>query len=110
MGRREGIMATRKGSTIGSNPLDQVIPLRSAAPVPVDDLEPAKAPRERVTIALPADLMERARNAVYWTPGATLAGLVEDAVALGLKGLEAENNGPFKARRSKLTPGRRMRD
>ena len=36
--------------------------------------------RERVTVALPADLMERARNAVYWTPGATLTALVENAL------------------------------
>ena len=102
-------MAARKVSTIGSNPLDQVVPLRPTS-MPAPEPEPAKVPRERVTIALSADLMERARNAVYWTPGATLAGLVEDAVALGLKGLEAENGGPFKARNSKLTPGRRMKD
>ena len=100
-------MAARKVSTIGSNPLDQVVPLRT--PTPALQEEPAKAPRERVTVALPADLMERARNAVYWTPGATLAGLVEDAVADGLDALERENGGAFKGRSANLKPGRRMR-
>lgn len=101
-------MAARKVSTIGSNPLDQVVPMRPQSPIPPDDPEPAKAARERVTIALPADLMERARNAVYWTPGATLAGLVEEAVADSLDQIEKRNGGSFKPRGSNLKPGRKM--
>lgn len=97
----------RKASTIGSNPLDQVVPLRRSDPAP--ELEPVAAPRERVTVALPAELMERARNAVYWTPGATLAGLVEDGVADALGRLEQQNGGAFKRRSSNLKPGRRMK-
>lgn len=97
----------RKASTIGSNPLDQVVPLRRSDPAP--EPEPAKVARERVTIALPADLMERARNAVYWTPGATLAGLVEEAMADAMDRLEQENAGTFKPRSSNLKPGRRMK-
>ena len=31
--------------------------------------------KERLTVNLPPELIERARNAVYWTPGLTLAGL-----------------------------------
>ena len=107
MEQGEGLTMARKASTIGSNPLDQVVPLRRADPAP--EPEPAKPPRERVTIALPADLMERARNAVYWTPGATLAGLVEDAMADVMDRLEQENAGPFRPRSSNLKPGRRMK-
>jgi hypothetical protein len=54
--------------------------------------------------------MERARNAVYWTPGATLAGLVEEAVRVELAKREAENGSVFRPRNSRLTPGRRVRD
>lgn len=97
----------RKASTIGSNPLDQVVPLRRSEPL--SEPEPVKAARERVTIALPADLLERARNAVYWTPGATLAGLVEDAVAEAMDQLEQEHGSPFKARSANLKPGRRVK-
>ena len=102
-------MAARKASTIGSNPLDQVVPIRPQGSLRSDDSEPAKAAaRERVTVALPADLMERARNAVYWTPGATLAGLVEEAVADALDQIEKRNGGPLKPRSSNLKPGRRI--
>ncbi len=101
-------MAARKASTIGSNPLDQVVPIRrQEAPEP--DPAPAKPEKERITIALPADLMDRARNAVFWTPGATLVELVENAVADALDRLEQDNGTPFKSRSSNLKPGRRMR-
>ena len=105
----EGLsMATRKGSTIGSNPLDQVVPLRRAEAKPEPEAEP-KQVRERVTVSLPAELMERARNAVYWTPGATLAGLVENAVGEALDGLEREHGGAFRSRTANLKPGRRVK-
>ena len=99
-------MAARKASTIGENPLDQVV-IRS--PEPTTEQAPAAAPKERVTIALPAELMDRARNTVYWTPGATLAGLVEDAMVNALERLEREHGGPFVSRSSNLKPGRRMK-
>lgn len=107
MGQGEGLTMARKASTIGSNPLDQVVPLHRHDPVL--ELEPAKAARERVTIALPADLMERARNAVYWTPGATLAGLVEEAVEDAMDLLEQANGGAFRLRSGNLKPGRRIK-
>ncbi len=107
MGQGERLTMARKASTIGSNPLDQVVPLHRPDTAP--QLEPAKAARERVTIALPADLMERARNAVYWTPGATLAGLVEDAMADVMDRVERENGGAFRPRSRNLKPGRRMK-
>jgi len=100
----------RPRSTIGSNPLDAVVPM--ATPEPIADVQvpapPAAVTRERVTIALPANLMERVRNAVYWTPGATLTALVEDALEVELTKREGENDGPFRARGTKLKPGRRM--
>ncbi len=74
-------MAVRKASTIGNNPLDQVVTLRRQEAVSDPEPETTKVARDRVTIALPADLMDRVRNAVYWTPGATLVDLVESAVA-----------------------------
>jgi hypothetical protein len=98
-----------KRSTIGSNPLDAVVPMGRPGPAAEAAPEPV-APRERVTVALPADLMERARNAVYWTPGATLTALVEDAIKLELAKREAEAGGPFQPRGTKLQPGRRMRN
>jgi len=100
-------MAVRK-STIGNNPLDQVVPLRPQEPAEPDPLPP-KPDRERVTISLATELMERARNAVFWTPGATLAGLVEDAVAEAMERMEKERGGAFEPRSQALKPGRKVR-
>ena len=65
--------------------------------------------KERFTVNLPPELIERARNAVYWTPGLTLAGLAEDALLKALRRLEKANDGPFKERDGKLTAGRPVR-
>ena len=45
-------------------------------------LQTAVSDAERATFQLPADLVERARDAAFWTPDATMAGLVEAARAL----------------------------
>ena len=36
--------------------------------------------RQRMTVSLPADLVERVRDAAYWTPGSTMAGLITEAL------------------------------
>ena len=65
--------------------------------------------KERLTVNLPPELIERARNAVYWTPGLTLAGLTEEAISKGLARLEKKNGAPFKERDGKLPTGRPIR-
>ncbi len=40
--------------------------------------------RRRLTVALPLELLERSRNAVYWTKGLTLARLLEQALTQSL--------------------------
>ena len=65
--------------------------------------------KERLTVNLPPELIERARNAVYWTPGLTLAGLAEDALLKTLGRLEKANGGTFKERDGKLPAGRPVR-
>jgi len=65
--------------------------------------------KERLTVNLSPELVERARNAVYWTPGLTLAGLTEDALLRSLARLEKQNGGPFKARNGRLPAGRPIR-
>jgi hypothetical protein len=96
-----------KRSTIGMNPLDAVIPAKTAVPE-VEEIEapPVRVTKERLTIHLPVPLIERVKNAVYWTPGLTLAGLAEQALARLIDELEAENGAPFKTRREELKGGR----
>jgi hypothetical protein len=62
--------------------------------------------KKRATFHLSADLIDRLRNAVYWSPGLTLAGLAEEALERKLAELEAERGEPFPERKEELRGGR----
>ena len=99
-------MAKRK--TIGDNPLDAVIPNPLAAekagrPEPES---PSRVAKERLTVHLTVDLIDRVKNAVYWTPGLTLAGLAQHALSQALDELEKERGEPYPPRRQELKGGR----
>lgn len=89
--------------TIGINPLDAVVPIPGAT---AQTAEPARTVKERATFQLPAGLIERARNAVYWTPGATMAGLMETALSAYLDHLESQQGKAFPERGGALKTGR----
>ena len=82
------------------------LPGVSTLEVDRSDTEVSEATQERLTVNLPPELIERARNAVYWTPGLTLAGLAREALVKSLVRLEKENGGPFKERDGELRAGR----
>lgn len=62
--------------------------------------------RQRMTVSLPADLVERMRDAAYWTSGTTMAGLIAEALEDFLKQRELQNGRPFAPRLGALKPGR----
>jgi hypothetical protein len=62
--------------------------------------------RQRMTVSLPAELVERVRDAAYWTPGSTMAGLIAQALEDLLKQREVQNGRPFAPRLGALKPGR----
>lgn len=108
-------MAKRR-ATIGDNPLDSVIPVSKGERSPAGDstrLDPLPKPgrviKERLTIHLPVDLIEKIKDSVYWTPGLTLAGLAEDAMADAVKKLEKEQGKPFLRRKANLKGGRPLK-
>lgn len=113
-------MAKRK--TIGENPLDAVVPKPTANPQetrralknessssPKASQKSAGTRKERLTIHLPITLIERAKNAVYWTPGLTLAKLAEKALEQTLESLEKQHKGPFLPRTEELKGGRPLK-
>jgi len=65
--------------------------------------------KERMTIHLPLRVIERAKNAVYWTPGLTVAKLTADALDAAVDKLERRNGKPFAAREAELKGGRPMK-
>ena len=60
----------------------------------------------RLTVNLPTDLVEQMRDAVYWTPGLTLAWLIARAMRTSLAELRSTNRGPFPRRTKPLRAGR----
>jgi len=62
--------------------------------------------KQRVTITLPVDLLERLRNAVYWTGHGTLARLIADALDDSVSQIEQSNGGAFPQRLAPLKRGR----
>ena len=106
--------------TIGSTPWDTVVPpkenpkpatkstKKTPAAVPVAPTS-GSGRKERLTVHVSVEVIERAKNAVYWTPGLTLAGLSENALQKALEGLERAHGGPFDQRRAELKGGRPLK-
>ena len=62
--------------------------------------------KRRVTIVLPHSLLERLRNAVYWTGHCPLASLISDALDQAVTRMEHTNGQTFPQRLTPLKPGR----
>jgi hypothetical protein len=97
-----------KRTTIGSNPLDTVIP-GSSRPSQKLFRSAQKPKMSRITFLWPLPLIEKFRDTVYWTPGSSMAGLVEQATADLLTRLEKKHGKPFPSRRTPLKAGRKIK-
>ena len=60
----------------------------------------------RLTVSLPSDLVDRLRDAVYWSPSLTLAWLIAQSVRTSLAEMEFVRQGPFPKRTNALRAGR----
>jgi hypothetical protein len=60
----------------------------------------------RLTVSLPSDLVDRLRDAVYWTPSLTLAWLIAQSLRTSLTEMESLRQGPFPKRTKALRAGR----
>lgn len=117
--------------TIGESPFDTLVAPKEE---PREEVKPVKAPngngsqkpsspsnnKQRLTVQISEDVIERAKNAVYWTRGLTLAQLTEEALEKAIKALEKgsviyddktgqplkEKGNEFPKRRSELNSGR----
>lgn len=64
--------------------------------------------KQKVTFSLPTSLIERLRNAVYWTGNRPLVSLVEEALEALVTEMEVVNREAFPQRLSPMKAGRRQ--
>jgi excisionase family DNA binding protein len=64
-----------------------------------------KQTRKVLAVALPPDLLERLRNAVYWTPGLSIRSFIEQVLTRALDELERQAGKPFPPRNGALKKG-----
>lgn len=95
-----------KSSASGGAPVSAV---QVARPADAQPLAAEKTAKERLTVHLPVDLIDRVKNAVYWTPGLTLAALAEDALRARVEDLETDRGEAFPARPEPLKGGRPLK-
>ena len=60
----------------------------------------------RLTVSLPSDLVDRLRDAVYWSPSLTLAWLIAQSLRNSLTEMESLRQSPFQKRTKALRAGR----
>ena len=72
---------------------------------------PRSRPRgERVSVIIEPEMMETVRDAVFWTPGETIAGVVERALIAEIKRMTKARGEPFPHRTKSIRMGRPPRD
>lgn len=74
-----------------------------------DQADPKKVDgqkREKLTVHLSHDLIERVKNAAYWNPRLTIASIAELGVKFAIEKVEKENGGAYPPRESELKGGR----
>lgn len=65
--------------------------------------------KQRITVQISEDVIDRIKNAVYWTAGVTLAALAEEAFSKIVDELEKSKRTPFPKRKDELKTGRSIK-
>ncbi len=89
--------------TIGSNPLMAYLSSSLEAAEKTKQpkakkIEESTSPKQRVTIHLSTDLINKVKDAVYWEPGLTLTAFAEDALLKALEKLEKKRGEKYPER------------
>lgn len=97
-------MTDRRTKTRGTDrrhPLSRSAKLRARS-----SARPLNPSKERLTVSISAEVVDRLRNAVYWTEGATIASLVESCIVHTVNAMEEKRGKTFAPRSSPLRVGR----
>lgn len=91
-----------KKKTIGVNPLEAYLAShkdKSKEDVESDVNKPEATKKQRITIHVAIDLIDRVKNAVYWEPGLTLTQFAQEAFEEALKQREKKRGEEYPERK-----------
>lgn len=103
-----------KKSRLGANPLAHYLSSQDKSVVDEASLKPAQVDlksdntantlvkKERITIHVPMELIDKVKNIVYWEPGVTLTSFAQRAFELAVQEKEAERGQPYPERKERL--------
>lgn len=101
---------TNRSSTIGNDPFAILIPeTKEDAKVDAKPSTDNRIPREKLTVHLDGNLINRVKNAAYWNPRLTIAKITERGIRQAIEEFEREHGGAYPQRESELTGGRPMK-
>ncbi|MGE0206755.1 MAG: hypothetical protein AB7R69_02785 [Candidatus Babeliales bacterium] len=96
-----------KKKTIGNNPLEAYFGSKKEELKQTNPEKMTVKKKERITIHLPVDLIEKIKNAVFWEPGLTLTAFAEYAFEQALQVQEEKRGKPYPERQERnLKSGR----
>ena len=79
---------------------------RQRRTVPIVVTPPEKLGKQKLTVHLESSLAERVKNAAYWNPRLTIAGIAEQGIRLAIERFEREHGGKYPPREGELIGGR----
>ena len=79
---------------------------RQRRTVAMVEMQPEKLGKRKLTVHLEASLAERVKNAAYWNPRLTIAGIAEQGIRLAIERFEREHGGKYPPREGELIGGR----
>lgn len=65
--------------------------------------------KKSITVRLPEELLEKARDIAFWTPGKNLNHIIEEAVVTAIKDIESKE-GVFEKRTGHIRRGRPLNE
>lgn len=91
-------------------PSQQIKPVQKLSNKPVtplaSDRQPAKKGKQKLTVHLDIELADRVKNAAYWNPRLTIAGIAEQGIRQIIEKVEREHGGKYPPREGELVGGR----
>jgi hypothetical protein len=102
----------KKKKTVGSNPLEAYLAATSSVKKTSPLAEPLIAEqlnekKQRITIHLTVDLIEKMKNVVFWEPGMTLTAFAQEALEKAVHQLEKKRGESYPERKNRSLKGGR---